>query len=74
MSRSAATEFARVKVAFPDWSIRRVWPGKRVGFTVRRRPVAGGSRPRYHPALAESEHALWRATAAKPALGINPRA
>ncbi len=46
----------------------------RVGFTARRRPVAGGSRPRYHPALAESEHALRRATAAKPAMGINPRA
>ncbi len=61
VSCTPAAEFARVKVAFPDWSIRRVQPGKGAGFTARRRPARGGSQALYCRTLGELEHVLWQA-------------
>ncbi len=61
MSCTPAAEFARVKVAFADWSIRRVQPGKGAGFTARRRPARGGAQSLYCRTLGELEHVLWQA-------------
>jgi hypothetical protein len=58
--RTPAAEFARLKVAFPDWSVRRVQPGKGVGFTAHRR-LEGGLQLHYALALADLEHRLWLA-------------
>jgi len=58
VSRTPAAEFARVKVAFPDWSIRRVQPGKGVGFTARRRPASSGAQLVYSATLAGLVHLL----------------
>jgi hypothetical protein len=58
VSRTPAAEFAWVKVAFPGWSIRRVQPGKGVGFTARRRPGSSGARLVYSPTLAGLVHLL----------------
>ena len=60
MSRTAAAELARLKVAFLDWSIRPVQPGKGAGFTAHPRLKGGGSRWLYAPTLAELEHELWQ--------------
>jgi hypothetical protein len=60
VSRTAAAELARLKVAFPDWSIRPVQPGKGAGFTAHPRLKGGGSRWLYAPTLAELEHELWQ--------------
>ena len=40
MSRTPAAELARLKLAFPDWTIRRLTGG---GFTARRK-LFGGAR------------------------------
>jgi hypothetical protein len=58
VSRTPAAEFARVKVAFPGWSIRRVQPGKGVGFTARRGSASSGARLVYSPTLAGLVHLL----------------
>ena len=58
MSRTPAAQLARLKVAFPDWSIRRVRPGKGAGFTAHRRQEGGGWQSLYVPTLAELEHSL----------------
>jgi hypothetical protein len=58
VSRTPAAEFARAKVAFPGWSIRRVQPGKGVGFTGRRRPGSSGAQVIYSPTLAGLVHLL----------------
>jgi hypothetical protein len=52
VSRTPAAEFARVNVAFPEWSIRRVQPGEGAGFTARRRPGSSGSQLVHSPMLA----------------------
>ena len=59
MSRTPAAELARLKVAFPDWSIRPVEPGKGDGFTAHLRKKDGGLQPLYAPTLAELEQQLW---------------
>jgi len=58
VSRTPAAQLARLKVAFPDWSIRRVRPGKGAGFTAHRRQEGGGWQSLYVPTLAELEHTL----------------
>lgn len=58
MSRTPAGELARLKAAFPDWSIRRVHPGKGTGFTAHRRAEGRGSRSLYIHTLAELERQL----------------
>lgn len=60
MSRTPAAEFARLKVAFPDWPVRRVQPGKGLGFTAHRR-LEDGSQQLYALTLADLEHQLWLA-------------
>lgn len=60
MSRTPAAELARLKVTFPDWSVRRVQPGSGVGFTAHRR-LEGGLQQLYALTLAHLEHQLWLA-------------
>lgn len=67
MSRTPAAELARLKVAFPDWSIRPVEPGKGDGFTAHPKKKNGGWQPLYAATLAELEQRLWLGTAAPPA-------
>jgi hypothetical protein len=57
MTRTPASELARVKREFPLWTIRAVEPGKGTGFTAHRRAVAG-LRSIYAPTLAELEARL----------------
>jgi hypothetical protein len=53
VSRTPAAELARVKVAYPSWSIRPVASGQ--GFTA----IRQGTGARVHArTLAELEHAL----------------
>ncbi len=59
MSRTPAAELARLKVAFPNWSIRPVEPGKGGGFTAHLRKKIVGARPLYAATLAELEQQLW---------------
>jgi hypothetical protein len=59
MSRTPAAELARLKVAFPEWSIRPVEPGKGGGFTAHPRTKIGGWQPLYAATLAEMEQQLW---------------
>jgi hypothetical protein len=58
VSRTPAAELARLKVAFPDWSIRSVQRGEGGGFTARRRLEDGGLQSLFAPTLAELEHEL----------------
>jgi hypothetical protein len=58
MSRTPAAELARLKVTFPDWSIRPVAPGKGGGFTAHPRSRSGKLQPLYAPTLAHMEHQL----------------
>jgi hypothetical protein len=67
MSRTPAAELARLKVAFPGWSIRPVEPGKGDGFTAHPRKKNGGSHPLYAATLAELEQRLWQGTAGSAA-------
>jgi hypothetical protein len=60
VSRTPAAELARLKVAFPDWSIRPVRSGDSAGFTARRGLEGGGSQLLFAPTLAELEHELRR--------------
>jgi hypothetical protein len=60
VSCTPAAQLARLKVAFPYWSIRRVQPGKGAGFTAHRR-LGGGWQLLYAQTLAELEHELWLA-------------
>jgi hypothetical protein len=59
MSRTPAAELARLKVAFPGWSIRPVESGKGDGFTAHPRKKNDGSQPVYAATLAELEQRLW---------------
>jgi hypothetical protein len=64
MSHTPAAWLARLKVAFPHWSIHRVAPSKGTGFTACRRLPGGRSQSLYAPTLAELEYELWIATRA----------
>jgi hypothetical protein len=66
MSETPAAWLARLKVAFPYWSIDRVPPGEGGGFTARRRLLDGRSQSLHAPTLAELEHGLWIAARAGP--------
>ncbi len=58
MSRTPAAELARLKVAFPDWTIRRVAAAHGGGFRAARR-LAGGRRQSLRGAtLADLEYQL----------------
>lgn len=58
MSRTPAAELARVKVAFPKWTIRPIEPGKGTGYTAQRRDRRGELRSVYAPTLPELEARL----------------
>jgi hypothetical protein len=60
VSRTPAAELARLKVAFPDWSIRPVRSGDGAGFAARRGLAGGGSQLLFALTLAELEHELRR--------------
>ena len=66
MSETPAAWLARLKVAFPHWSIDRVPPGKGAGFTARRRLPDGRSQSLYAPTLAELEYGLRIAARVSP--------
>jgi hypothetical protein len=66
MSETPAAWLARLKVAFPRWSIDRVPPGKGGGFTARRGLLGGRSQSLHAPTLAELEYGLWMAARAGP--------
>jgi len=66
MSDTPAAWLARLKVAFPHWSIHRVPPATGTGFTARRGLPDGRSQSLYAPTLAELEHQLWIAARAGP--------
>jgi hypothetical protein len=66
MSETPAAWLARLKVAFPHWSIHRVAPSKGNGFTARRGLPGGRSQSVSAPTLAELEHELWIVTRAGP--------
>lgn len=53
MSRTPAAELARLKVAFPDWSIRRTAAG---GFSARRRLPSGRAQVARGTSLADLEY------------------
>jgi hypothetical protein len=66
MSDTPAAWLARLKVAFPHWSIRRVPPATGTGFTASRGLPDGRSQSLYAPTLAELEYELWIAARAGP--------
>ena len=55
MSRTPAAELARLKVAFPDWTIRRLAAG---GFSARRRLPDGSRQTARGRTLADLEYQL----------------
>jgi hypothetical protein len=67
MSQTPAAWLARLKVAFPHWSIHQVAVGKGTGFTARRGLPGGRSQVLHAPTLAELEYELRIATRAGPA-------
>ena len=66
MSHTPAAWLARLKVAFPRWSIQRVTAGNGTGFTARRGLPGGRSQVLHAPTLAELEYELCIATRAGP--------
>jgi hypothetical protein len=66
MSGTQAAWLARLKVAFPRWSIDRVSPSQGTGFTACRGLPDGRSQDLYAPTLAELEYELWIATRSGP--------
>lgn len=58
MSRTPAAELARLKIAFPDWTIRREPPGRGGGFVARRRLPGGRWQSRRGATVAELEYEL----------------
>jgi len=58
MSETPAAWLARLKVAFPRWSIDRAPPGQGAGFTACRGLPDGRSQSLYAPTLAELEYGL----------------
>jgi hypothetical protein len=67
MSETPAAWLARLKVAFPYWSIGRVPPGKGAGFTARRRLPDGRAQSLSAPTLAELEYEIRIAARVGPA-------
>ena len=67
MSETPAAWLARLKVAFPHWSIDRAPPGKGAGFTARRRLPDGRSQSLIARTLAELEYELRIAARVGPA-------
>lgn len=67
MSQTPAAWLARLKVAFPRWSIHRMPPSQGAGFTACRGLPGGRSQSLYAPTLAELEHELWIAARVGPA-------
>lgn len=66
MSDTPAAWLARLKVAFPHWSIHRVPPATGTGFTASRGLPDGRSQSLHAPTLAELEHELWTASRTGP--------
>ena len=66
MSHTPAAWLARLKVAFPRWSIQRVTVGNGTEFTACRGLPGGRSQSLYAPTLAELEYELCIATRAGP--------
>jgi hypothetical protein len=66
MSETPAAWLARLKVAFPRWSIHQVAPSEGTGFTACRGLPGGRSQSLHAPTLAELEYQLWIATRAAP--------
>jgi hypothetical protein len=66
VSQTPAAWLARLKVAFPRWSIHRMAPGRGTGFTACRGLPGGRSQSLSAPTLAELEHELWIAARAGP--------
>lgn len=60
MSRTPAAHLARVKVAYPAWTIRAIEPGQGTGYTAHRPGQHGGYRSLYAPSLGQLEHELNR--------------
>ena len=63
MSRTPAAHLARLKVQYPQWSVRAVRRGKGTGYTAHRRDGRGGLRRVYAPSLVDPENALAKAEA-----------
>ena len=62
MSRTPAADLARLKVQHPGWTIRRrVFPGKRTGYTAHRKLKRGGFQSLQAPTAGELEQALFLA-------------
>jgi hypothetical protein len=66
MSQTPAAWLARLKVAFPHWSIDQVAGGQGTGFTAYRGLPGGRSQVLYAPTLAELEYELRIAPRAAP--------
>ena len=66
MSQTPAAWLARLKVAFPHWSIHQVAVGQGAGFTARRGLPGGRSQVLSASTLAELEYELRIATRAAP--------
>jgi hypothetical protein len=66
MSQTPAAWLARLKTAFPHWSIHQVAVGQGTGFTARRGLPGGRSQVLNAPTLAELEYELRIATRAAP--------
>jgi hypothetical protein len=66
MSQTPAAWLARLKMAFPHWSIHQVVAGQGSGFTARRGLPGGRSQVLHALALAELEYELRIATRAAP--------
>jgi hypothetical protein len=70
MSDTPAAWLARLKVAFPGWSIHRVPPATGTGFTASRKLPGGRSQSLSAPTLAELEYELRIAVRAGPTAGV----
>jgi len=66
VSQTPAASLARLKMAFPRWSIHRVAPGAGTGFTAWRGLPGGRSQSLHAPTLAELEYELRIAARAGP--------
>jgi hypothetical protein len=66
MSQTPAAWLARLKMAFPHWSIHQMAVGKGNGFTARRGLPGGRSQVLHAPTLAELEYELRIAARAAP--------
>jgi hypothetical protein len=65
MSTTPAAHLARLKVAYPTWSIHAIEPGKDTGYTAQRQAGQGGLQHLYAPTVPELETALRQAANGK---------